>query len=130
MSQRTQGQSKRFGVGTVVDRIVLLGLAELAALFVDNQGQVHPAGRLPVQAMIDVGLPGSGLQQVRTPYHLGNARVMVIDDNSKLVGDETVGTPDDEVAGTGAGVLVYFALNEIMKNDGVGAVGSQTNTAG
>ena len=57
------------------------------------------------------------IEQINAPDNFANALVEVVDDHSQMVGDQTIPSPDHEVAGFGFQALALCSLKRINKLD-------------
>src|SRR6056297_1764762 len=98
LAQRFERQSKRARGPGLLHRIGPGGFRELVAAFVDDQRKVHPARHRRTQSFEDGLLAGTGVQEVAAPNDLGCPGGDIVDDHGELVGEQAVGSSNDEVA--------------------------------
>ena len=76
-------------------------------------------------------LPGRVVQQVEAADYLGNPLVRIIDHDGKLVGEEVVATPNDEIADFVSDTLTKPALQLVFEVDRLRVpIGTETQRRG
>ena len=84
-------------VGELADRLRAVALGKLGAVRAVDHRQVPELRQRPAHALVDVDLPGGVVQVVVAPDHVGDPHVVVVGDDSQVVGRRAVGAQQDEV---------------------------------
>lgn len=76
---------------------VPLPLGQLAAIPVEEQGQVGKVRWLPAQGLVEEQMLGGGDQPLGAPQHVADAHVVVVHHAGQVVGGEAIALQDDRV---------------------------------
>ena len=94
--------------------------AEFITLLVNNNGDVHIAGRRKPQQLLQVNLFGRCIQQIKAADDMINVLQVIINDHGKLIGNNPVFALHDKIAILLGQIMGNQALQFILKgNDAV-----------
>ena len=93
-----QGLGQDAGPLEALDEDVPLPLGQLAAVPVQQQGQVGEDGRAPAQGAVQQQVLGGGDEPLGAPQHVADAHVVVVHHVGQVVGGEAVRLHDHGVA--------------------------------
>ena len=96
-------------------------LAELAPSRIHRDREMRVLGGGEPEGALDEDLARSGLEQIAAPHHLADPLFRVVDDDCKVVGDDSAGTQHDEITDLLLGVLGHGPLDCVAELDGRGA---------
>ena len=113
-------------------------LAQFVSIWMRDHGNMDVMGGAVAKELLQPYLPLGRIHDVDAPDNLGNAFQSIVHDNGKLVCDQPVATPDDEVAGLTFKTLGLPSLQRIDEGDGLvvraksnrGLFGGAPTTAG
>jgi len=126
MPEGTQCQAHRGALVVAGDGVIVVGLGELSPVAIYNQRQMQVVGPGFSKGVIQQALPAHGVQQVAAPNHLCDVLVNVIDNNSQLVGNDSITAFDDEVSHLLGGHLGMLSLDAVFEGHFL-AIGLKAN---
>src|ERR1043165_8991142 len=62
-----------------------------------NQGAMEELWRRQIQSLVKQQLPGGGFEQIFATNNFGDAHGGIVHNNGKLIGRQTIMTPNDEI---------------------------------
>ena len=92
-------------------------LAEFLALGIIDYGKVSIIGGGQSQQLLEVNLPGSGVDQVGTAHDMGNSLEGIIDNDRQLIGKKFVPAQDNKIADIALELLLVAPLYRILKSN-------------
>ena len=92
-----QGVRQEASGSKMLQEDVPLPLGQLAAIPVEEQGQVGKVWGLPAQGLVEKQVLGGGDQPLGAPQHVADAHVVVVHHAGQVVRGETIALQDDRV---------------------------------
>src|SRR5262245_33421812 len=94
-----------------------LRFRELASVGFSQHWQMHVGRAWQLQCLLEEYLTRRVAQQIRATHDFGDLLLGVVDDDCKLIGEESVATPDDEVTQALRNVLHQPTLQPVIEFD-------------
>ena len=94
---------------------VPLPLGQLAAIPVEEQGQVGKAWGLPAQGLVEEQMLGGGDQPLGAPQHVADAHVVVVHHAGQVVGGEAIALQDDWVPLHTGHLMPIPAVHQVLE---------------
>jgi len=95
-------------------------LGELFSLVIENEGNMHVAGRRSSKRLREENLARRIVNEVGAAHDVGDARKNIVRDDCKLIGPESVGTLQNEVAYFMFDILREVSETPVMEGKNAG----------